>query len=243
MSELNLPLPFRHSATSAALKNAAGQTRRIYDLVASVYPISTMLFHSSAHRRLLNESGIHDGMRILEVATGSGEMFRRLVSANPRGETFGLDLSPNMAAKTQRDVRRRFPGARAHCKAVDVRHMPFRDATFDAVVCCYLFELLPEDDIALTVNEIRRVLRDGGTLSMVLIGQGRAYFDGIYKVCGRLVPAFWGRQIERDVPGYLESAALDVIRDCSVTQSLYPSRVLVARKRPGSALNGLGRRA
>src|SRR5574340_1635954 len=62
----------------------ADRTRRVYDLVSGVYPLSTMLFHSRAHRRGVECAGIHDGMRVLEVATGSGEMFRRLVEVNPR---------------------------------------------------------------------------------------------------------------------------------------------------------------
>ena len=72
----------------------AARTRRVYDLVSSVYPVSTYFFHSKAHDCALRHSGIRNGMRVLEVATGSGEMFRRLVKANPDGRTFGLDLSP-----------------------------------------------------------------------------------------------------------------------------------------------------
>src|ERR1700732_5444350 len=60
----------------------APRTRRVYDRLAAVYPVSTMLFHSRAHRCALGASGIRDGMKVLEVATGSGEMFRRLVRAN-----------------------------------------------------------------------------------------------------------------------------------------------------------------
>ncbi len=59
----------------------AQRTRRIYDHLSAVYPISTMLFHSRAHRRALVRSGVRDGMTVLEAATGSGEMFRRLVKA------------------------------------------------------------------------------------------------------------------------------------------------------------------
>src|SRR6476646_6649418 len=100
--------------------------------MAAVYPASTYLFHSKAHKRALDSSRIEDGMRVLEVATGSGEMFRRLVEVNGRG------LSPKMAARPQERVRTEFPDANAHCKAVDVSHLPFRDGTFDAVFCCYL---------------------------------------------------------------------------------------------------------
>ena len=68
----------------------AERTRRVYDHLAAVYPLSTMLFHSRAHRRALACSELFDGMRVLEAATGSGEMFRRLIRANPGGATIGL---------------------------------------------------------------------------------------------------------------------------------------------------------
>ena len=208
----------------------ADRTRRVYDRLAAVYPVSTMLFHSRAHRCALAASGLHDGMKILEVATGSGEMFRRLVRANGRGATLGVDLSPNMAARTQRAARRKFPEARAHCQAVDARHMPFRNESFDAIFCCYLLELLSADDIALTLCEFRRVLRERGHLTLVLIGQNTAIFNAIYRVLGKVAPAFWGRQVERRVPDLIESARFRILEDKGVRQTFYPSRVLVARK-------------
>ena len=93
-------------------------------------------------------------MKVLEVATGSGEMFRRLVRANRSGSTVGVDLSPNMAARTQRIARRRFPAAQTHCQAVDARHMPFRSDAFDAIFCCYLLELLSAEDIVSTLQRV-----------------------------------------------------------------------------------------
>ena len=104
-------------------RTIAARTRRVYDLVSSVYPASTYFFHSKAHDCALKHSGIRNGMRVLEVATGSGEMFRRLVKANPDGRTYGLDLSPNMAAHTLRVARKACPRAEAHCGAVDVRNL------------------------------------------------------------------------------------------------------------------------
>lgn len=135
-------------------RTIAHRTRRVYDRLAAVYPVSTMFFHSKAHRHALAVSGITDGMRILEVATGSGEMFRRLVRVNASGETVGFDLSPNMAAHTRGRVLREFPRATAHCHAVDARYMPYRSETFDAIVCCYLLELLAAEDI---LQALRRI--------------------------------------------------------------------------------------
>jgi ubiquinone/menaquinone biosynthesis C-methylase UbiE len=198
--------------------------------MAAVYPVSTMLFHSRAHRCALEASGLQDGMTVLEVATGSGEMFRRLVRANASGSTIGVDLSPNMAARTQRVARRKFPKAESHCQAVDARHMPFRSETFDAIFCCYLLELLSGDDIVRTLGEFRRVLRERGRLTLVLIGQNTPVFNAAYRVVGKVAPAFWGRQVERRVPQLIEDVRFEILQDRMVRQGFYPSRVLVARK-------------
>lgn len=208
----------------------AERTRRIYDRLSAVYPVSSMLFHSRAHRCALEASGVRDGMEVLEVATGSGEMFRRLVRANSAGSTIGVDLSPNMAARTQRAARRKFPSARTHCQAVDARHMPFRNEAFDAVFCCYMLELLSAADISRTLGEFRRVLRERGNLTLVLIGENTALFNAMYRVFGKVAPAFCGRQVERRVPDLMELARFRIVADRTVRQTLYPSRVLVAEK-------------
>ena len=209
----------------------AQRTRKVYDRLAPVYGISTLLFHSRAHRRALEVSDLHNGMRVLEVATGSGEMFRRLVRANRGGATLGVDLSPNMASRTQWRVQREFPDSKTQCHAVDARQMPFRDGAFQAVFCCYLLELLSSDDIVRTIGEFHRVLDRGGQLVLVLIGQNTAAFNAMYRVAGKVAPAFWGRQVEQRVPELVEASDFAIERDTHVRQIFYPSRVLVARKR------------
>ena len=206
------------------------KTRRVYDAMAALYPVSSMLFHSKAHKVALDMAGIEDGMNVIEVATGSGEMFKRLLRANPHGQTIGVDLSPNMAARTQRLARREFPFSDAYCKAVDARYMPFRDESFDSVVCCYLLELLGSDDIMRTLREFRRILRRRGTFTLVTIGQFDSAFNVMYKVAGRIAPAFWGRQVEERVPELIESIQFRIVDERSVRQGYYPSRVLMARK-------------
>ena len=211
-------------------ETVADRTRRVYDRIAGVYHLSTLFFHSRAHRCALEVSGIRDGMRVLEVATGSGEMFRRLVGVNRNGLTCGVDLSPNMASRTWRRVRKSHPEARTTCQAVDARHMPFRDGAFDAVVCCYLLELLSGEDIELALREFRRVLQSRGTFTLTLIGENTDLFNRAYRLGGRLAPAFWGRQVAERVPDLIEAAGFRVMEDRSIRQGFYPSRVLTARR-------------
>jgi ubiquinone/menaquinone biosynthesis C-methylase UbiE len=211
-------------------KTIADRTRRTYDRLAAVYPLSTFFFHSQAHRCALEISGIRDGMRVLEVATGSGEMFRRLVKANRRGATIGVDISPKMALRTHHQIRREFPESRTLCQAVDARYMPFRDESFDAVVCCYLLELLSAQDIVRALGEIYRILRKRARMTLVCIGENTELFNRIYRIAGGMAPSFWGRQIEHHVPSLIEGSNFRIVRDHTVKQSFYPSRVLVARK-------------
>ena len=104
-----------------------------------------------------------------------------------------------------------------------MRHLPFRDGTFDAVFCCYLLELLSNEDISVAIREIRRVLRPDGTLTVVLIGENRRIFNEAYRLCGRLVPAFWDRpQGERRVPAVLQAHRLRLVDDRKVQQGFYP---------------------
>jgi len=208
------------------------RTRRVYDRLAAVYPASTYFFHRKAHKLALELAGIEDGSNVLEIATGSGEMFRRLLQANPKGFTVGIDLSPNMAAVTQGRVRKEFPRHRTALQAVDARNMPFPDETFDSIVSCYLWELLgDEDDVISSLAEAERVLKPGGQFITILIGQDSWFFNQAYKVATQISPAFWGAQVEEWVPGELEALGFRIEQDRRSKQTFYPSRIVVARKR------------
>jgi ubiquinone/menaquinone biosynthesis C-methylase UbiE len=212
-------------------RTITARTQRVYDHLAAVYPASTFFFHSKAHKQALEMSGLRNGMSVLEVATGSGEMFRRLIKANSGGYTCGVDLSPKMAARTQRVARRKFPSVTLDCQAVDARVLPYRCDVFDAVFCCYLFELLGSADTESTLEEIHRVMKPRATFAIVLIGdQHTTFFNKAYHVAGSLVPAFWGRQVATKFPELVQRANFRIVEDRQIRQGFYPSRILIARK-------------
>jgi ubiquinone/menaquinone biosynthesis C-methylase UbiE len=169
-------------------------------------------------------------MRVLEVAIGSGEMFQRLLHANPNGYTIGVDFSPKMAARTHSLARRAFPHVSAQCHAADARYLPFPTRHFDAVVACYLFELLPEEDVPATLLEFRRVLRPGGRLTFTLIAQNKPMFNAMYRVCSKVAPAFWGRQVDKYVAGLLPQCGFVLNSDRHIRQIFYSSRIISATK-------------
>ncbi len=206
------------------------ETRRVYDLVAPLYSLSSWLFHSRAHKAALIAANIQNGTQVLEVATGSGEMLKRLMQANPDGHTVGVDLSPKMAARAQAIAREDFPRVQMDCQAADVTSLPFASGSFDTVVCCYLFELLPEGEMLKSLVELSRVLRPGGKLVTTLVGQNRSVFNAMYRVCNRVAPAFWGRQVEGQVMNLLDSWGYTIDTDHHVGQIYYSSRIVSATR-------------
>jgi SAM-dependent methyltransferase len=96
--------------------------------------------------------------RVLEVGTGEGQV-ARAVSATGRttGRTpFVVGVDPTVNQITEA-VRR--GGGPAYART-GAEALPFPDATFDAVVCCLVFEHI--DDVDGALGEVARVLEPGG---------------------------------------------------------------------------------
>ncbi len=219
-------------AGQSADKDAAerfSNVKAVYDWIAPYYSVSSRLFHTTAHDCALRLSGIRDGSRVLEVAIGTGELFRKLIARNPAGHTVGVDFSTEMAARTLRAATAKAPDARSSCSSSDARSLPFADGSFDTVFVCFLLELLPPGGAVGALEEFRRVLAPDGRLALVLTGQDRNYFNAIYEQCTRYAPSVWGRQIEREVPALMRNLDLKIVQEERTLQNGVPARVLVAQ--------------
>jgi demethylmenaquinone methyltransferase/2-methoxy-6-polyprenyl-1,4-benzoquinol methylase len=99
---------------------------------------------------------------VLDVATGTGAVAAELIRR--RGCTVvGLDQSAAMLA----EARRRLPSG-VELVEGDAEHLPFPDATFDALTFTYLFRYV--DDPPATLRELARVVRPGGTIAGLEFG-------------------------------------------------------------------------
>ena len=100
-------------------------------------------------------------LRVLEVACGTGRTAAQLLRALPDASYVGVDLSPYYVEV----ARERLGGdGRVRFTTANAESLPFGDASFDAVVCVYLFHELPRNARRRVWSEMRRVLRPGGCL-------------------------------------------------------------------------------
>lgn len=110
---------------------------------------------------LCEAAGVTTGQTVLDIACGTGIVARTAADrAAPDGHVVGLDLNEAMltvARRVRPDIDWRQGDAAA---------LPFPDASFDIVLCQMALMFLPDRRTAL--SEMRRVVRPGGTVAVVV---------------------------------------------------------------------------
>lgn len=134
-------------------------------------------------RQALRNAGLAPGMRILDIATGTGPVLRAAVEITGNaGFAVGLDPSSGMLRQ-----------CRTRCAAPVLQgrgeRLPFGDASFDLLSMGYGLRHVP--DLRELFAEYRRVLKPGGRLLVLEITQPRSAF-------GRWLNRFYLRTL---VPG------------------------------------------
>lgn len=113
-----------------------------------------MGFADAQHRELADTTPIGNGVRLIEIGFGPGQLLEMLHDRAPGLELAGVDPSEIMV----RRARRRNPHADLHLAAAAA--MPFPDGHADVIVSVNNIPMWPDLDAGLV--EIRRVLRPGG---------------------------------------------------------------------------------
>jgi SAM-dependent methyltransferase len=113
------------------------------------------------------------GSRVLELGCGVGAQTVILARNSPGAEITSVDISPVSIAAARAAVDRE-GFANVTFQAADIFHLPFPEGGFDHVFICFVLEHLPRPEEALAVA--RRMLRLGGTLTVIEGDHGSAYF-------------------------------------------------------------------
>jgi demethylmenaquinone methyltransferase/2-methoxy-6-polyprenyl-1,4-benzoquinol methylase len=130
---------------------------------------------------------------VLDVATGTGAVARELLRR--KGCTVvGLDQSPEMLA----EARRRLPDQVELVEGTADR-LPFPDASFDALTFTYLLRYV--SDPAVTLRELARVVRPGGTIAGLEFGVPHGVWRPLWELYVRIGLPLAGRVIS---PGWAE---------------------------------------
>ncbi len=135
---------------------------------------------------VLNAAGVTQNQRVLDVSTGTGEA---VLAALPIVGTSGMLVGADIAPAMLEGARKRLNDAHFHPVAADGQALPFKDQSFDALVCQLGLQFFP--DPARGLAEFRRVLRPGASAAVCVISSpDRAPMWSILaEALGRRIPA------------------------------------------------------
>lgn len=187
------------------------QVEHMFDSIARRYDLMNSAMSMGQHRRWRNkalkaaikELPNKDSYKILDIATGTGDVAFRLHELLPSSLITGIDLSEGMLEIARRKLGE-LPFSQQELMAFgkgDSLSMPFHDGEFDLVTVAYgvrNFSLLRKG-----LEEMRRVLSREGILCIIELSTPKGILTKpLYKFySGKIIP-FLGKMISGDNRAY-----------------------------------------
>jgi demethylmenaquinone methyltransferase / 2-methoxy-6-polyprenyl-1,4-benzoquinol methylase len=169
--------------------------RSMFDRIAGVYDAMNLLISGFQEPRWRRAAAMatrpRPGMRVLDVACGTGTLSRELLRhVSPGGYVLGIDFAPRMIAIARRRAR---DSAALDFQLGDALQLPVPDESFDAATIAFGMRNLA--DHARGFAELHRTVRPGGRVVCLEISRPRTpagrfvalWFDRAVPILGRLI--------------------------------------------------------
>jgi demethylmenaquinone methyltransferase / 2-methoxy-6-polyprenyl-1,4-benzoquinol methylase len=180
----------------------ADRVRAMFDRIAGVYDLMNTAMTAGLHHRWRERAAdlarVGPGSRVLDVATGTGDMALELARrVSPAGEVVGSDFAEAMLDRARSKAAAAAPGlVRPRFEWADAMTLPYAKDSFDAATVG--FGARNFDDLGRGLAEMARVVRPGGRVVVLEITTPtraplalfyRLWFDRVVPLLGRLTAA------------------------------------------------------
>jgi len=196
-STASAPVRSPDPATAASVRSMFAAIAGRYDRANQILSLG---LHHRWRRAAVAESGASAGERVLDCATGTGDLamaFRRAVG--PAGEVVGTDYCEEMLALAPAKAAR--AGLPVRFETADVMALPYKDESFD--IASIAFGIRNVEDPVRGIREMARVVRPGGRVVVLEFGQpGGVLFGPLYRFYSRRVLPRVGGWVSGDRSAY-----------------------------------------
>jgi demethylmenaquinone methyltransferase/2-methoxy-6-polyprenyl-1,4-benzoquinol methylase len=179
------------------------QVGQVFSSVARRYDLMNDVLSGGMHRLwkafTIRQARVRPGMKVLDVAGGTGDLARAFAKAVGTSGTVVLtDINGDML-KVGRD-RLLDCGVIVPIVQCDAEHMPFADRTFDVVTVAFGLRNMTHKPVALA--EMYRVLRPGGRLLVLEFSRIWQPLAPLYDVFSLKLMPWLGARIANDEQSY-----------------------------------------
>jgi demethylmenaquinone methyltransferase/2-methoxy-6-polyprenyl-1,4-benzoquinol methylase len=237
-------------ATSGRLE--AVQVRAMFDRIAGVYDLMNTAMTAGLHHRWRARAAdlarVGPGSRVLDVATGTGDLAIELARrVHPGGEVVASDFAEAMLARARAKAAAHEDGRVQPCfEWGDALELAHDDDSFDAATVG--FGARNFTDLARGLAEMTRVVRPGGRVVVLEITTPtraplslfyRLWFDRIVPALGRLAGVIVASH-PRSAESTSESAIADAYRYLPSSVKRFPTPALLAAEMGRAGLCDVG---
>jgi len=122
-------------------------------------------------RRTVKSLNLGDRPRVLDVATGTGDLAIDIARARPLARVIGLDPSEAMLAIAGEKLAKKRLADRVSLVVGDAQKLPYKDCEMDAATIAFGIRNVP--DRLAGLRELARVVRPGGRVAVLELGMPR----------------------------------------------------------------------
>ena len=113
------------------------------------------------------------GSKVLEAGCGVGAQTEILARRSPQAQFTSIDISPVSLARAKARIDE-LKISNVRFMQADLRGLSFNDDRFDHIFVCFVLEHL--DDPAAALAELRRVVKPGGTITVIEGDHGSCFW-------------------------------------------------------------------
>ncbi|AKJ96240.1 MULTISPECIES: bifunctional demethylmenaquinone methyltransferase/2-methoxy-6-polyprenyl-1,4-benzoquinol methylase UbiE [Thioalkalivibrio] len=183
----------------------ASRVGEVFHSVASRYDVMNDLMSMGVHRiwkrYTLERTGVRPGMKILDLAGGTGDLAGAFAPrVGPKGQIVVCDINASMLeAGRDRMLDEGHVGNLDFVQA-DAEQLPYPDDYFDRVTIAFGLRNVTRKERALA--EMRRVIKPGGRVLVLEFSQPMAPLRPIYDVYSFKMLPLMGKLVANDADSY-----------------------------------------
>lgn len=169
------------------IKNLFNNLANKYDFFNRVISLGMQTKVKKDSLKLLN---VHNGNKVLDICTGTGDLIYFLNKLNPNLDLTGIDFSENMLEIARKKQKKSQNNIRFFI--ADGRELPFEDNTFD--IATIGFGLRNIENYERVISEIHRVLKPKGQVLNLDFSCDKSLANSIFDLITRIITSFTSKK-------------------------------------------------